>query len=443
MTNRLQQFTDGYNHERVNWDKLYKIYGKWLTSVHARDGLDPWQVDDWKFLDAQLEACILRSRKASKTTDLMDWLILRVASTAEKWAWLAAQMGQLTEAYFAALQHPWVVGTKWVLKKQYIELINGNQFVFGNLSLSQLGLGLHGVIIDEEQSMEKKQAEDVYPQMRPMLAITNGKIIHTGTRWIDTPFDYNVDHYPTRTRDWTQCEWLYQNGSPETFIAREIASGVRPNWEIDLLYRCLPTLPGGSVFPNIIDITGEAMPECHIISQGVDFNGNPGHTMIRLGHCSRGLVALKEELFRYHADDQLLQQRVQEYPTEVESGGWNDVHAPNLTGVTKRPFTEGNKQYVDPNGKPERIRRMLKEPLLVNRQVTPHLWVDLHKARYDFAGKVDTGSLHWLAAAMHAVTAQFQVFTPQDSAPQGFGVNMDLVRLRAGLGKRRNYQNQW
>ena len=429
---RISTFRAAYFHDDVDWNNFYTIYGNWLTGEGARDGLVQWQVADWRFLDDNDEMCILRSRKASKTFDIMDWLILRVMMTGEKWAWLSCQMGQLTEAYFAALKHPWVVGTKWVLKKQYMELIDGSSFVFGNLSLSNLGLGLDGMIVDEEQSMENKQTTDVYPQMRPMMAISNGKIIHTGTRWIDTIFDYNIEHYPTSTHDWLSCPWL---SGPDSFIRREIASGVRPNWEIDLLYRCLPTLPGGSVFPNILAI--DYMPNCHSISQGVDFNAEPGHTFIRLGRCNEGLVAMKEELFLYHRDDDLLQDRCLEYPTEVESGGWNDVHAPNITGVKKAPFTEGKKNELDKNGKPFRIREMLCQPLLVNRLVTPHLWKDLFKARYGMDGKVDTGPLHWLAAAMHAVTAQMEVFNPTDSAPTNYGTNMDAVRLRAKLSRRR------
>lgn len=429
----LQRFRDAYTHPLVDWDKYYRIYGNWLTSEHARDGLITWQIEDWKFIDAQQECCILRSRKASKTHDLMDWLIQHVAITGEKWAWLSCQMGQLNEALLAASKHPWYKGLKWVLKKQYIELINGTCFVFGHISLGMLGLGLHGMIIDEEQSMEENQALNVYPQMRPMMAITNGKIIHTGTRWIDTIFDYNCSHYPLSTHDWTQCPWLFYDDS---FIDREIRSHIRPEWEIDLLYRCIPTLPGGSVFPNVVELVG-APPECHPISQGVDFNALPGHILIRLGWCAQGLFALKEECFLYKTDDDRLQRRCNEFPTEIESGGWNDIYAPNMMGVAKAPFTEGSKTEVDHNGKPERIRLLLQQPLLINRLLTPHLWNDVHRARYDDNGKVDTGDLHYLAAAMHAVTAPLRVFVPNQNSSQNYGTNLDEVRLRAKLLARR------
>ena len=431
----MNTFVHHYNHPRVNWNNFYNIYGNWLTDKGARGGIVQWQIDDWMFIDEQIECCILRSRKASKTYDLVNWLFMRVTATGEKWAWLSSQMGQLNEAYLAMTQHPWFKCKTWILKKQYIELIDGSKFVFGHISLGQLGLGLDGLIIDEEQSMEKKQAEEVYPQMRPMMAISGGKIIHTGTRWIDTPFDYNVDHLPTSTHDWTMCPWLFKNGSPDTFIAREIASGIRPDWEIDLLYRCIPTLPGGKVFPNIVLWSGP-MPDCYPITQGVDFNALPGHTFEQLGRFVDGLIALKEEIYLYKRDDDLLQEACLEYPTEVEAGGWNDVYAPNMYGVTKVPFTEGKKDKVDPKGKPERIRRLLMQPWFINPDVTPGLYDDVRKARYGADGKVDTGDLHFLAAAMHAITADMKVYHPTASQPTSYGVGMDEVRLRAKLSRK-------
>lgn len=430
----LEQFKQAYNHPKVDWKKFYVIYGRWLVSEGARGGLVEWQVDDWMFLDKHKEACILRSRKASKTYDLVDWLFCRVVCTGEKWAWLATQMGQLNEAYIAMTEHPWFKSKRWILKKQYVELITGDMFVFGTVSVGQLGLGLDGLIIDEEQSMEKKQAVEIYPQMRPMMAKTNGCIFHTGTRWIDTPFDFNVDHLPTSTHDWTMCPWLYLNGDPKSFIAREISSKIRPDWEIDLLYRCLPTLPGGKVFPNLVE-WHDKFPECDVITQGLDFNALPGHTMIRIGRFNEGVMILKEEVFLYKRDDDLLQDQCLRFPTEVESGGWNDVYAPNLFGVQKVPFTEGKKDKVDKKGKPERIRRLLMQPLYINPELTPRLWADLRKARYALDGKVDTNDLHWLSALMHAITAEFNVYNPNHEPPVHYGVGMDEVRLRAKLNR--------
>lgn len=382
--------------------KSLEIYAKKIQRK-----TEDFQFDDWELANRETEACFVRSRGGSKTNDFVDWLIWRIIRYKERWGWFTAKSGQLDQALFYCRKNPAVNYIKGYQgsAKYDIVLHTGLAARFGIVSTSNLGLRLDGIVIDEEEDMSAKQSTNVYPQMAGMLSTSPiHKFMHLGTLWINTIFNENAKVLPLSKRPWQECPWLVNSG----FVQSEYDKGIVPQWTLDLLYECKETMPGGVVFPNVIEFSGQP-PICerHTIRQGVDFNAVPHNTLVRIGEFNGCTWILKEEAFQYKFDDEELQARCLEYPTEVETGGWNDTFAPRLTGVDGSPFTTSIKA--------ERVGLLLKQPLMVNKQLTPKTYKGLGSCVWLDNGTIDTSKLHFVAALFHAKHPIGFVDTPKQS----------------------------
>jgi hypothetical protein len=235
-----------------------------LTHRPAED----WQLADWEWTDAHgPECCILRSRGGSKTKDFVDWLIIRVLCKHEIWGWLSAKSGQLSQALLYFSDSPFFVKKHQIQNKEYIQLCDGSEILFGIISRSNLGARLDGYILDELEDMEPKQSTEVFPQMAGMLIDSPiAKRVYLGTRWIGTMFDDLCDKLPCSTHDYT-----YSPQINAAFMANEIRT--RPAWEINLLYRCLRSAPSGMLFGHNLHI-GPIPSTITATISGMDFGAN-------------------------------------------------------------------------------------------------------------------------------------------------------------------------
>jgi hypothetical protein len=204
-----------------------------------------------------------------------------------------------------------------------------------------------------------------------------------GTAKVGSKLEENAQLYPTRYRTPEWCSWVN---------IRQFEN--EPQWWRDNELWCKWTVPGGSVFINVIEMPFP-LQDFDKVLQGVDFNGHANaNCLVRIGIKGSTCYVLREEPFQYKLDDVLLQQRVLEYQTQVEGGGWNEIYAPTLKGVTKWAMTE--------EGKIERIKMLSQMTIVVDKGLTPKTLEHIRKASWDRNGRVDTHDLHYLAAMILA-----------------------------------------
>ena len=205
-----------------------------------------YQINDWLFVWDKPHACICRSRGGSKSKDFVLLLIFRVLRTKEKWAWFAAKGGQLVQASEYFRQNPFVKKITYLTvnntRKMYFELWDGSLILFAIISTSALGLRLDGIIIDEEEDLEYKQSEEVYPQFPGMFTCSKvGHMIHLGTLWTNTRFASNCENYPTSKTPWDKIPHLVSSPAMNELINDKNVE----EWLKDLQYRCILTSPSG------------------------------------------------------------------------------------------------------------------------------------------------------------------------------------------------------
>lgn len=236
------------------------------------------QYKGWLWMDKTVEGCIVGAVGSSKTLDTVQWLILRVLMNPyEKWVWMAAEGGQLTQAMIYFTNNPFVKGIEGTTGKKVIMLKTGAFIYIRNATTGIAGLRLDGIILDEEEMLEPNQVEFVYPQLHARLANSSiGKFFHLGTMLNGTLFMRNIEKYPVIMRPWDDCPWLVKAGKIQRYIDEKII----PEWELNMLYRCIPTVPGGLFFHNlrVLDITkGRDNPLCQYdpdnLDWGFDFGG--------------------------------------------------------------------------------------------------------------------------------------------------------------------------
>jgi hypothetical protein len=375
------------------------------------------QVDDWIWAFDKEHACICRARGGSKTRDFVNYVIWRVLRTKEKWAWLAAKGGQLSQAllYFqASVFYKQIftlnVGTS---RKTFIELIDGQHILIGIISTSNLGMRLDGIVLDEEEDMEYKQSEEVYPQIEGMLTVsTVGQMLHIGTLWIATKFNDHVGIYPSRIRSWDQLPWLVKAGK----IAKIIANPAVPEWEKDLLYRCIPSSPSGLLFPNL---HCGALPLNTLTNRyGFDFGGEDSCVGISMPTeiCCYVTEERAFDLERFPASADSLRGT----PIEAESGGYNDnskygaksLIACGRMGAVGMPVTNAWKSA--------RQQKARSIEIYVDPQRTPNTYRDLKSAVFGPDGlylkNTTDHQCHWLDAFFHALGAKGRYLMPSENS---------------------------
>ena len=268
--------------------------------------MESFQHDDWEFLNAEEICVMIRSRGGSKTFDFTNWLIFRVLRTQEKWAWLACKSGQLDQSLKYVYNNPFVKKIKTISNGKYdVILLSGDVIRFGIISTSNLGLRLDGIVYDEFEDLQIKQQEHIYPQMDGML--TNSRVhktIYLGTLWTGCLLNDYSDKYPCKIRSWDTLPWLVEDG----MIQSRIDAGHTPEWQIDLMYRCIATAPSGLFFDQShLHILGQSDEypldffETHNIKpnrNGVDFNGgDTGHVLLKAYWDGVNLYAFDEVTF--------------------------------------------------------------------------------------------------------------------------------------------------
>lgn len=379
------------------------------------------QVEDWLFVWEKDHSCICRARGGSKTKDFVDWIVFRVLRTGEKWGWLAAKGGQLTQAYGYFLKNRFVKGTKTIsinaVRRQYIELWSGDLILIGIISTSLLGLRLDGLVIDEEEDMEPQQSELIYPQLEGCF--TNswvGHMIHLGTLWVGKLFNQHVEQYPSRIRPWNKIKHLVEKGK----IARIMADHAIPEWQKDMLYRCIPTSPSGLLFSReqIIETPRQEwiIPNSVVELYGVDFGGNDRCGGILLDPEQRRVWLLSEQeidLERFPgALDMLRGKKV-----EAEGGGYNkDPKYGAKCSVLQQRIQA---MVVQPSlkWKEERMTWAKRLTIYADQNLTPNMLKDIKSAVYDVDGyylKDVAHPCHWLDVFFHALGANRRQYLDDD-----------------------------
>lgn len=387
--------------------------------------MDEWQYDDWEFVNQHNECCICRSRGGSKTRDFVDWLILHVLMTEERWAWLASKTGQLDEAIHYCEKNKFVKKVRRIINGKYeVLLYNQNSIRFGIVSNSNLGLRFDGIVFDEEQNLEAAQAEFIFPQMKGMITHSLvHQIIHIGTLWIATKFNDYTHQFPTSIRPWDHIPHLVKAG----FIKKEIDEGITPKWELDLLYNCIETMPSGLVFPNVIETT--LTPATMAAERyGIDF-GSDDHLV--------GVYIKDPDCYILHEQigdterfpecfDIALGQAV-----EVESGGYNTNDRYGAKDLVMSDRLNGTKQPVTQKWKSERTMAARRMNIYVDKNLTPLTYKDLKSASYGKDGlylKDQLHPCHWLDAFFHAIGAVKHRYLPSNRRVESQVLKLEKLR---------------
>ena len=280
--------------------------------------MEDFQYKDWLFVEKHNKCCCIRSRGGSKTQDFTNWLIFHVLRTNEQWIWMACKGGQLQQALMYVRQNPFVKKVRRETAAKYdIYLLNGKMIRFGIISTSNLGLRVDGIVYDEFEDLKPMQEMEIYPQMAGMM--THSKIhktLYLGTLWINAKLNEFSEIYPTEIRPWDTIKWLVDAG----MIQAEIDEGKTPEWEIDMLYRCIPTAPSGLLFPQVE--VGSIKYDKSEVQYGIDFGSKDTcvGVVIRDNIC----YIVEEYEFELELRESAYDFLSEGKSTECEGGGYND-----------------------------------------------------------------------------------------------------------------------
>ena len=304
--------------------------------------------------------------------------------------WIASAWSQLNRSQIYWSKNPFVNHFSPSKNRDRLTLIDGKVLLFTGATDDNVnGPRGESVKYDEVARFD----EEVFWNSIPIASHTK----HPYRIFSSTPISYSVFHkltekYPTYTQTYLDC--------PEMNHAEILAlQDVMPRWLWDLNYMCVFTIPEGIVFPYIVEST--IAPPAHAkIYQGVDFGITPGHTMVKIAVEKQKVYIVGETTYRYKTEHDKLKEQCHKYPTEVESGGFNESFAPYFTGhnITQKPFTNENKY--------ESISWLLEKEIIINPETCPQTLKDMRAAKWETTTsgkpKVETGDLHHLAALMHA-----------------------------------------
>jgi len=372
--------------------------------------MEPLQHDDWEFVDNHHTCVMIRSRGGSKTKDFVNWLILRVLKTDELWAWLSCKGGQLSQALSYVRMNPFVKYIHCVSSAKYeVWLWSGRVILFGIISTSMLGLRVDGIVHDEFEDLQPKQEIDVFPQMAGMMSHSPvHKKLFLGTLWTHCLLNEYSEKYPTVVRPWDTLPWIVKAG----FVQQEIDEGVVPEFEIDLLYRCIPSSAFGSTFPNVVeeDLSHIMQPSN---LYGMDF-GATDHC-VGVYKVGRDIYCLDEWEVSLEAHpaafDFLLEETV-----EAEGGGYNDNEKYAAKCKLMEERIGAGRQSVTNKWKSQRTMYARQCVLHFDRKRTPLTFLDVKKSIYGSDGlyKKDDALFpcHWLDAYLHAILADGSVYIP-------------------------------
>lgn len=370
---------------------------------------DAFQVDDWLFVEQHTKCCILRARGGSKTHDFTHWLVFRVLRTQEVWTWLTPKSGQLNQAKKYFRKNPFVRRVRNTQSTTFIvELWSGDEILCGIISESNLGARVDGIVFDEFQGLEPKQEAEIASQMRPMMTVSKvHKTVYLGTRWIATKFDDYCDQYPTSVHPWDTIPHLVDAG----MIAEDIADPAIPEWEKDLLYRCIRTTPHGLVFPTISPFSDDLTYKAEEVQYGIDF----GSSDMCVGVVLRGsdVYVVEEYAFQLEAD-KTVYDFLDGCSVEVESGGYNDSDKYAAKSKLMHRRIGAKRQPVTNKWKSQRQMKARRYHIHCNEQRTREVFKDLKNCEFDpktgLYLKDTHHPNHYLDAFLHAL---HQTHTPK------------------------------
>jgi len=388
-----------------------------------------FQYEDWLFMDEEEEACLVRACGGSKTFDAVNWLVLRATLYPhEKWAWLAAASGQLDQARFYFEDHPFVKDVKGSVGKEIIHLHSGGRIIFRGTTASITGLRLDGIILDEEEMLQPRQVQLVYPQLHGRMTFSSvGKFFHLGTMQYDAPlFMDNIENYPKKIHPYQECPWLIKAGH----IDRLITAGKTPEWQIDMLYRCIPTAPNGMLFPFVEEWNA---------SNAVEYNAHEVHFGMDLGTHDTGVGVVVKNNICYVVEEYTTFQIEQHNHCfdfikgricEVESGGYNDSDRYGKKASLMVKLIGATRSAVTPKWKQERqfIARQF-DKIVIKRKECPETYKDIKGAMF---GEDGLYFKHTTKAPCHCLDAFFHSLKPSRVKPRSKRINTSHDMLRQG-----------
>jgi hypothetical protein len=383
-------------------EELWRVYV--LACIEGWKGMEPLACCDWQMEDT-LDLLLYHPKmfwdwcRESGKTLWGSIFASFIAVCGEEVYWLAKASAQFMRVQRLWNFNPFMVEKKPYAQRKDADTINSNTITMQILDKEENASGPHPflMVMDEFAQMELELIAKAFfmPQANGLFLLISTPVLGSPTTTIRQDPEFK-----TVTHTYLNCDWK----DPRVVESRKI-KGMEWKWRQDQL--CEEILPEGAVFKNVFE-THTYPAGIENIKQGVDFNGSKNmNILIRVGYFAGQLYILKEEAFQYKIDDNLLQARCLEYPTEVETGGWNTTFAPNLRGVSKLDFAENRGQV-----KIDRVIDLLAQAIFVNPELCPNILKDLRNAMYSENGKVDTNPLHYLAALMHAVGAKPRYIEP-------------------------------
>jgi hypothetical protein len=377
--------------------------------LHRPHRLESFQFDDWETAWHETKAVFIRSRGGSKTNDFTDWIILRVLLTNERWAWLSCKSGQLAQAMIYVHENPFVRRVQRESPAKYnVFLWTGKMIRFGIVSTSNLGLRLDGILYDEFEDLQPSQQIEVYPQMAGMMTTSLvHKTIYIGTFWIAALINELAEQYHTVIRSYDTLPWLVNSG----MIEEEIEAGVTPEWQIDMLYRCIPTAPSGILFPHIEE--GHIVYQPASVQYGIDF----GSEDMCVGVVIQGtIVYIVEEYNRQLELEKTGYDFLKGRSVECEGGGYNDSDKYGEKSKLMMDRVLATKQAVTNKWKQE--RQMLGrsfEKIVIDQKGCPNTYRDVKSAVFGPDGlylKDTKHPNHYLDAFLHALRRHQPSYLP-------------------------------
>lgn len=393
-----------------------KLYVKYLKLPFT---MEPFQFDDWEFVEANNKACCVRSRGGSKTLDFTNWLIFHVLRTNEQWIWMACKGGQLQQALMYVRQNPFVKKVRRETAAKYdIYLHNGKMIRFGIISTSNLGLRVDGIVYDEFEDLKPMQEIEIYPQMAGMM--THSKVhqtLYLGTLWINAKLNGYTELYPTVIRPWDSIKWLVEAG----MIRKEIDEGKTPEWEIDMLYRCIPTSPSGLLFPHLE--TGRIEYKADEVQYGIDFGSKD--TCVGIVIRDAVIYVVEEYEFQLELHEDAYDFLSNGKSTECEGGGYNDSEKyGEKSKLIIRRVANAIKKACSNKWKAlrQRLARSYKK-IVVDKKKCPKTYKDVKSATF---GPDGLYFKHPTKAPCHNLDAFFHALHKFNYVMRSYGIKTNL-----------------
>jgi hypothetical protein len=361
-----------------------------------------WQLDACKsFLEGKTEYTQWNWARELGKTEKASLLYVFCAIVGIQPYWFAATTTQLTRLQEHLNTNRFVKPFKISAMKKGAYLLDGTRIGFNVLSIENAS-GLHpDILFYDEVALMKSEA----------YGKTTGMLNGSKLKWrlsISTPtlgslFHDLVEQFGCNLKTYLDADW-FDHAAIEAGKIR----GLEWQWEQENM--CKFILPSGAVFMNVHQTTTFPSSSFQRITQGVDFNGQQNDNCgIRLAINGLNIYILREYRFKYRTEVELLQSWCKEYPTEVESGGWNTNYGDKVTGVSTFAFN-GKDEY-------DRLKELLQCNIWIDKSLAPTLLKQLQGMCWDAKGKTNFSDNHMVAALLHAFKAQHSAvsFTKLDA----------------------------